>query len=87
MVAKVSPVLAHVSPKDVNDKENQQLQASNQDKMQRPGEQREHDKLASPEQKPECEKASVIEVLTSTSRPLPINNSEPEGRLKGSVML
>uniref|UniRef100_A0A8B9LF70 S-phase cyclin A associated protein in the ER n=1 Tax=Astyanax mexicanus TaxID=7994 RepID=A0A8B9LF70_ASTMX len=33
MVAKVSPVLAHVSPKDVTDKENQQLQASPQDKF------------------------------------------------------
>ncbi|XP_072527142.1 S phase cyclin A-associated protein in the endoplasmic reticulum isoform X6 [Salminus brasiliensis] len=61
MVAKVSPVLAHVSPKDVNDKENQQLQASPQDKVQEPREQGGHDKLASPEQRPECEKASVIE--------------------------
>uniref|UniRef100_A0A8B9LIE4 S-phase cyclin A associated protein in the ER n=1 Tax=Astyanax mexicanus TaxID=7994 RepID=A0A8B9LIE4_ASTMX len=61
MVAKVSPVLAHVSPKDVTDKENQQLQASPQDKVQGPKEQGGHDKLTSPEQKPECEKASVIE--------------------------
>uniref|UniRef100_A0A8B9LK77 S-phase cyclin A associated protein in the ER n=1 Tax=Astyanax mexicanus TaxID=7994 RepID=A0A8B9LK77_ASTMX len=53
MVAKVSPVLAHVSPKDVTDKENQQLQASPQDKVQGPKEQGGHDKLTSPEQKPE----------------------------------
>uniref|UniRef100_A0A8B9LH07 S-phase cyclin A associated protein in the ER n=1 Tax=Astyanax mexicanus TaxID=7994 RepID=A0A8B9LH07_ASTMX len=59
MVAKVSPVLAHVSPKDVTDKENQQLQASPQDKVQGPKEQGGHDKLTSPEQKPECEKASA----------------------------
>uniref|UniRef100_W5JZ29 S-phase cyclin A-associated protein in the ER n=1 Tax=Astyanax mexicanus TaxID=7994 RepID=W5JZ29_ASTMX len=59
MVAKVSPVLAHVSPKDVTDKENQQLQASPQDKVQGPKEQGGHDKLTSPEQKPECEKASL----------------------------
>ncbi|XP_072527105.1 S phase cyclin A-associated protein in the endoplasmic reticulum isoform X2 [Salminus brasiliensis] len=69
MVAKVSPVLAHVSPKDVNDKENQQLQASPQDKVQEPREQGGHDKLASPEQRPECEKASVIE---------PSSDQEPE---------
>ncbi|XP_036431991.1 S phase cyclin A-associated protein in the endoplasmic reticulum isoform X2 [Colossoma macropomum] len=61
MVAKVSPVLAHVSPKDVNNKENQELQASPQEKAQGPGEQGGYDELASPEQKPECEKASVIE--------------------------
>uniref|UniRef100_A0A8B9RL67 S-phase cyclin A associated protein in the ER n=1 Tax=Astyanax mexicanus TaxID=7994 RepID=A0A8B9RL67_ASTMX len=49
MVAKVSPVLAHVSPKDVTDKENQQLQASPQDKVQGPKEQGGHDKLTSPD--------------------------------------
>ncbi|XP_053093175.1 S phase cyclin A-associated protein in the endoplasmic reticulum isoform X4 [Pangasianodon hypophthalmus] len=57
MVAKVSPVLAHVSPKDASDKENQQLQ----DKAQRPEEQQGDSKLISPEQNPECEKASVLE--------------------------
>ncbi|XP_066523371.1 S phase cyclin A-associated protein in the endoplasmic reticulum isoform X2 [Hoplias malabaricus] len=61
MVAKVSPVLAHVSPKDVNDKENQQLQASPHDKVQGPGEHMGHNKPTSLEQKPECEKSSVIE--------------------------
>uniref|UniRef100_A0AAR2KPI9 U1-type domain-containing protein n=1 Tax=Pygocentrus nattereri TaxID=42514 RepID=A0AAR2KPI9_PYGNA len=61
MVAKVSPVLAHASLKDVNNKENQELQASPQEKAQGPGEQGGHDEFASPEQKPECEKASVIE--------------------------
>ncbi|KAL7867931.1 hypothetical protein SRHO_G00093150 [Serrasalmus rhombeus] len=61
MVAKVSPVLAHASPKDVNNKENQELQASPQEKAQGPGEQGGHNEFASPEQKPECEKASVIE--------------------------
>lgn len=67
MVAKVSPVLAHVSPKDASDKENQQLQ----DKVQRPEEQQGDSKLISPEQKPECEKASVLEVVTSSSSPHP----------------
>uniref|UniRef100_A0AAR2KC88 U1-type domain-containing protein n=1 Tax=Pygocentrus nattereri TaxID=42514 RepID=A0AAR2KC88_PYGNA len=53
MVAKVSPVLAHASLKDVNNKENQELQASPQEKAQGPGEQGGHDEFASPEQKPE----------------------------------
>ncbi|KAI5100474.1 S phase cyclin A-associated protein in the endoplasmic reticulum isoform X1 [Silurus meridionalis] len=57
MVAKVSPVLAHVRPKDARDKENQQLQ----DKVQRPEKQQGDSKLISPEQNPECEKATVLE--------------------------
>uniref|UniRef100_A0A673IGE9 S phase cyclin A-associated protein in the endoplasmic reticulum-like n=1 Tax=Sinocyclocheilus rhinocerous TaxID=307959 RepID=A0A673IGE9_9TELE len=36
MVAKVSPVLAHVSPKDDSDKENQRIQPSPQEKSQEP---------------------------------------------------
>lgn len=64
MVAKVSPVLAHVSLKNVNDKGNQL-----QDKTQRPEERQGDSKLISPEQNPECEKASVLEVVTSTSTP------------------
>ncbi|XP_047015734.1 S phase cyclin A-associated protein in the endoplasmic reticulum isoform X4 [Ictalurus punctatus] len=57
MVAKVSPVLAHVSPKDASYKENQQLQ----DKARRPEKQQGDSKLISPEQNPECEKTSVLE--------------------------
>ncbi|XP_051548235.1 S phase cyclin A-associated protein in the endoplasmic reticulum-like isoform X3 [Myxocyprinus asiaticus] len=58
MVAKVSPVLAHVSPKDDSDKENQQLQPSPQDKAQ---EMREQEQLIPQEQSQEMEKTSVIE--------------------------
>ncbi|KAM9495840.1 S phase cyclin A-associated protein in the endoplasmic reticulum isoform 3-T3 [Clarias gariepinus] len=57
MVAKVSPVLARVSPKDASNKENQQVQNN----VQRPEKQQGDSKLISPEQKPECEKASVLE--------------------------
>ncbi|XP_062848050.1 S phase cyclin A-associated protein in the endoplasmic reticulum isoform X2 [Trichomycterus rosablanca] len=57
MVAKVSPVLAHVNSKDVSNKENQQVQ----DKAQKPEEQRRDSTPVPPEQKPECEKASVLE--------------------------
>lgn len=67
MVAKVSPVVAHISPKDESDKENQQLK----DKTQRAEEQQGDSTLISPEPNPECEKASVLEVLTSTSSPHP----------------
>ncbi|XP_047675768.1 S phase cyclin A-associated protein in the endoplasmic reticulum isoform X4 [Tachysurus fulvidraco] len=56
MVAKVSPVLANVSLKNVSDKGNQL-----QDKTQRPEERQGDSKLISPEQNPECEKASVLE--------------------------
>uniref|UniRef100_A0A671NLR9 S phase cyclin A-associated protein in the endoplasmic reticulum-like n=1 Tax=Sinocyclocheilus anshuiensis TaxID=1608454 RepID=A0A671NLR9_9TELE len=64
MVAKVSPVLAHVSPKDDSDKENQRIQPSPQEKSQ---EVREQEQPVSQEQSQETEKTSVIEVLTSTS--------------------
>lgn len=57
MVAKVSTVLTLVSPKDASDKKNQQLQG----KAQRPGKQQGDSKLISPEQNPECKKASVLE--------------------------
>lgn len=67
MVAKVSPVLARVSPKDASNKENQQVQNN----VQRPEKQQGDSKLISPEQKPECEKASVLEVMTSISSPHP----------------
>lgn len=78
MVAKVSPVLAHVSPKDSSDKENQQLQ----DKAQRPKEQQGDSLLISPEQKSECEKASVLEVVTSTSSPHPSIIQEKKEKLR-----
>uniref|UniRef100_A0A671NE40 S phase cyclin A-associated protein in the endoplasmic reticulum-like n=1 Tax=Sinocyclocheilus anshuiensis TaxID=1608454 RepID=A0A671NE40_9TELE len=65
MVAKVSPVLAHVSPKDDSDKENQRIQPSPQEKSQ---EVREQEQPVSQEQSQETEKTSVIEVLTSTLR-------------------
>lgn len=68
MVAKVSPVIAHVSPKDASNKESQQLQY----KVQRPEKQQRDSKLISPEQNPECEKASLLEVVTSTSTPHPL---------------
>ncbi|KAK3558377.1 hypothetical protein QTP86_017981 [Hemibagrus guttatus] len=77
MVAKVSPVLARVSLKDASNKENQQLQ----DKTQRPEEQQGDSKLISPEQNPECEKASVLEPPSDIDRessqsvPLPISES------------
>lgn len=78
MVAKVSPVLAHVSPRDANDKENQQMQ----DKVQRPEEQQGDSKLISPERNPECEKASVLEVVTSTSSPHPSIIQEQKEELR-----
>ncbi|XP_051978575.1 S phase cyclin A-associated protein in the endoplasmic reticulum-like isoform X2 [Xyrauchen texanus] len=58
MVAKVSPVLAHVSPKDDSDKENQQLQPSPKDKAQ---EVMEKEQLIPQEQSQEMEKTSVTE--------------------------
>lgn len=64
--AKVSPVLAHVSPKDDSDKENQGIQPSPQEKSQ---EMKEQEQPTPQEQSQEMEKTSVIEVLTSTSLP------------------
>uniref|UniRef100_A0A8C1NZC8 S-phase cyclin A-associated protein in the ER n=1 Tax=Cyprinus carpio TaxID=7962 RepID=A0A8C1NZC8_CYPCA len=61
MVAKVSPVLAHVSPKDDSDKENQHIQPSPQEKSQ---EVREQEQPVPQEQSQEPEMTSVIEVLT-----------------------
>uniref|UniRef100_A0A8C1YTM6 S-phase cyclin A-associated protein in the ER n=1 Tax=Cyprinus carpio TaxID=7962 RepID=A0A8C1YTM6_CYPCA len=58
MVAKVSPVLAHVSPKDDSDKENQHIQPSPQEKSQ---EVREQEQPVPQEQSQETEKTSVIE--------------------------
>ncbi|XP_043083904.1 S phase cyclin A-associated protein in the endoplasmic reticulum isoform X3 [Puntigrus tetrazona] len=58
MVAKVSPVLAHVSPKDDSDKENQHIQPSPQEKSQ---EVREQEQPVPQEQNQETEKTSVIE--------------------------
>ncbi|XP_051975863.1 S phase cyclin A-associated protein in the endoplasmic reticulum isoform X3 [Xyrauchen texanus] len=58
MVAKVSPVLAHVSPKDDSDKENQQLQPSPKDKPQEVGEQ---EQPISQEQSQETKKIPIIE--------------------------
>uniref|UniRef100_A0A671M642 S phase cyclin A-associated protein in the endoplasmic reticulum-like n=1 Tax=Sinocyclocheilus anshuiensis TaxID=1608454 RepID=A0A671M642_9TELE len=58
MVAKVSPVLAHVSPKDDSDKENQRIQPSPQEKSQ---EVREEEQPVPQEQSQETEKTSVIE--------------------------
>lgn len=78
MVAKVSPVLAHVSPKNVSDEQNQQLQ----DKVQRPEEQQGDSQLISPEQNPECEKASVLEVVTSTHSPYPLIIQEQKEELR-----
>uniref|UniRef100_A0A671M771 S phase cyclin A-associated protein in the endoplasmic reticulum-like n=1 Tax=Sinocyclocheilus anshuiensis TaxID=1608454 RepID=A0A671M771_9TELE len=66
MVAKVSPVLAHVSPKDDSDKENQRIQPSPQEKSQ---EVREEEQPVPQEQSQETEKTSVIEVLTSVQTP------------------
>uniref|UniRef100_A0AAR2LTJ5 U1-type domain-containing protein n=1 Tax=Pygocentrus nattereri TaxID=42514 RepID=A0AAR2LTJ5_PYGNA len=75
MVAKVSPVLAHASLKDVNNKENQELQASPQEKAQGPGEQGGHDEFASPEQKPDstsdCVPPLVSESPQAPSSPQP----------------
>ncbi|XP_077067263.1 S phase cyclin A-associated protein in the endoplasmic reticulum isoform X6 [Siphateles boraxobius] len=57
--AKVSPVLAHVSPKDDSDKENQQIQEpSRQEKSQ---EVKEQEQPIPQEQSQEMEKTSVIE--------------------------
>ncbi|XP_056120955.1 S phase cyclin A-associated protein in the endoplasmic reticulum isoform X5 [Rhinichthys klamathensis goyatoka] len=56
--AKVSPVLAHVSPKDDSDKENQHIQPSPQEKSQ---EVKEQEQPISQEQSQEMEKTSVIE--------------------------
>uniref|UniRef100_A0A673ICH5 S phase cyclin A-associated protein in the endoplasmic reticulum-like n=1 Tax=Sinocyclocheilus rhinocerous TaxID=307959 RepID=A0A673ICH5_9TELE len=58
MVAKVSPVLAHVSPKDDSDKENQLIHPSPQEKSQ---EVREQEQPVPQEQSKETEKTSVIE--------------------------
>uniref|UniRef100_A0A8C2HWF7 S-phase cyclin A-associated protein in the ER n=1 Tax=Cyprinus carpio TaxID=7962 RepID=A0A8C2HWF7_CYPCA len=58
MVAKVSPVLAHVSPKDDSDKENQHIQPSPQEKSQ---EVREQEQPVPQEHSQETEKTSVIE--------------------------
>ncbi|XP_059392920.1 S phase cyclin A-associated protein in the endoplasmic reticulum-like isoform X2 [Carassius carassius] len=58
MVAKVSPVLAHVSPKDDSDKENQRIQPSPQEKSQEVIEQ---EQPLPQEQRQETEKTSVIE--------------------------
>uniref|UniRef100_A0A8C2KXI1 S-phase cyclin A-associated protein in the ER n=1 Tax=Cyprinus carpio TaxID=7962 RepID=A0A8C2KXI1_CYPCA len=58
MVAKVSPVLAHVSPKDDSDKENQHIQPSPQEKSQ---EVREQEQPVPQEQSQELEMTSVIE--------------------------
>ncbi|XP_052399724.1 S phase cyclin A-associated protein in the endoplasmic reticulum-like isoform X3 [Carassius gibelio] len=58
MVAKVSPVLAHVSPKDDSDKENQNIQPSPQEKSQ---EVKEQEQPIPQEQSQEVEKTSVIE--------------------------
>ncbi|XP_026058746.1 S phase cyclin A-associated protein in the endoplasmic reticulum-like isoform X1 [Carassius auratus] len=58
MVAKVSPILAHVSPKDDSDKENQHLQPSPQKKSQ---EVMEQEQPLPQEQRQETEKTSVIE--------------------------
>uniref|UniRef100_A0A8C2KSK9 S-phase cyclin A-associated protein in the ER n=1 Tax=Cyprinus carpio TaxID=7962 RepID=A0A8C2KSK9_CYPCA len=66
MVAKVSPVLAHVSPKDDSDKENQHIQPSPQEKSQ---EVREQEQPVPQEQSQELEMTSVIEVLTSAQTP------------------
>lgn len=78
MVAKVSPVLAHVSPKDASYKENQQLQ----DKARRTEKQQGDSKLISPEQNPECEKTSVLEVVMSTSSPHPSIIQEQKEELR-----
>ncbi|KAG1939378.1 S phase cyclin A-associated protein in the endoplasmic reticulum [Pimephales promelas] len=56
--AKVSPVLAHVSPKDDSDKENQHIQPLPQEK---PLEVKEQEQPISQEQSQEMEKTSVIE--------------------------
>ncbi|XP_073688432.1 S phase cyclin A-associated protein in the endoplasmic reticulum isoform X4 [Garra rufa] len=58
MVAKVSPVLAHVSPKDDSDKENQRIQPPPQEKSQ---EVKEQEPPVPQEQTQETEKTSVIE--------------------------
>ncbi|XP_047675765.1 S phase cyclin A-associated protein in the endoplasmic reticulum isoform X1 [Tachysurus fulvidraco] len=76
MVAKVSPVLANVSLKNVSDKGNQL-----QDKTQRPEERQGDSKLISPEQNPECEKASVLEPSSDSDQqssqnvPAPLSES------------
>ncbi|XP_035392118.1 S phase cyclin A-associated protein in the endoplasmic reticulum isoform X5 [Electrophorus electricus] len=61
MVAKVSPVLAHVSPKAGGETVNGQLPAASRGNAQGPGDKRKPDKLVSPEQKSECEKAPAVE--------------------------
>lgn len=62
--AKVSPVLANVSPKDDSDKENQRILPSPQEKSQ---EVKEQEQPIPQEQSQEMEKTSIIEVLTSSS--------------------
>ncbi|XP_076863544.1 S phase cyclin A-associated protein in the endoplasmic reticulum isoform X3 [Brachyhypopomus gauderio] len=61
MVAKVSPVLAHASPKDGGEMQNGRLSASSRGKARGAGPGAEPAKLASPEQKSECEKAPAME--------------------------
>ncbi|XP_051740777.1 S phase cyclin A-associated protein in the endoplasmic reticulum isoform X4 [Ctenopharyngodon idella] len=56
--AKVTPVLAHVSPKDDSDKENQRIQPSPQEKSQ---EVKEQEQPIPQEQSQEMEKTSIIE--------------------------
>ncbi|XP_048014187.1 S phase cyclin A-associated protein in the endoplasmic reticulum isoform X2 [Megalobrama amblycephala] len=56
--AKVTPVLAHVSPKDDSDKENQRIQPSPQEKSQ---EVKELEQPIPQEQSQEMEKTSIIE--------------------------
>uniref|UniRef100_A0A672SR22 S phase cyclin A-associated protein in the endoplasmic reticulum-like n=1 Tax=Sinocyclocheilus grahami TaxID=75366 RepID=A0A672SR22_SINGR len=83
MVAKVSPVLPHVSPKDDSDKENQRIQPSPQEKSQ---EVREQEQPVCQEQRQETEKTSVIEVLTSTcSPPVTLSQTEKLGTLQAKV--
>uniref|UniRef100_A0A4W4GBH6 U1-type domain-containing protein n=1 Tax=Electrophorus electricus TaxID=8005 RepID=A0A4W4GBH6_ELEEL len=60
MVAKVSPVLAHVSPKAGGETVNGQLPAASRGNAQGPGDKRKPDKLVSPEQKSDaCSVACV----------------------------
>uniref|UniRef100_A0A673IJT5 S phase cyclin A-associated protein in the endoplasmic reticulum-like n=1 Tax=Sinocyclocheilus rhinocerous TaxID=307959 RepID=A0A673IJT5_9TELE len=81
MVAKVSPVLAHVSPKDDSDKENQRIQPSPQEKSQ---EVREQEQPVPQEQSHETEKTSehlslkkyIMDIMTDSSVP---SDSAKEG--------
>uniref|UniRef100_A0A8C1NUY0 S-phase cyclin A-associated protein in the ER n=1 Tax=Cyprinus carpio TaxID=7962 RepID=A0A8C1NUY0_CYPCA len=81
MVAKVSPVLAHVSPKDDSDKENQHIQPSPQEKSQ---EVREQEQPVPQEQSQEPEMTSehlsqkkyIVDIVTDSSVP---SDSAKEG--------